>query len=55
MFTGIVEGTGKLTRITRKRGISTLEIDLGSMRKGLKKGHSVCCEGVCLTAECPWR
>jgi len=50
MFTGIVEGTGRLTRITRKRGISTLEIDLGAMRKGLKKGHSVCCEGVCLTA-----
>ena len=50
MFTGIVEGTGKLKRITRKRGISTLEIDLDSMRKGLKKGHSVCCEGVCLTA-----
>jgi riboflavin synthase len=50
MFTGIVEGTGKLKRITSKRGISTFEIDLGSMRKGLKKGHSVCCEGVCLTA-----
>ena len=50
MFTGIVEGTAELKRITRKRGISTLEIDLGSMRKGLKKGHSVCCEGVCLTA-----
>ena len=54
MFTGIVEGTGELTRITRKRGISTLEIDLGSMRKGLKKGHSVCCEGVCLTAVRFW-
>ncbi len=50
MFTGIVEGTAELKRITRRRGISTLEIDLGSMRKGLKKGHSVCCEGVCLTA-----
>jgi riboflavin synthase len=50
MFTGIVEGTGKLKRITHKRGISTFEIDLGSMRKGLKKGHSVCCQGVCLTA-----
>jgi riboflavin synthase len=50
MFTGIVEGTGRLTRITRKRGISTLQIDLGPLRKDLKKGHSVCCEGVCLTA-----
>jgi riboflavin synthase len=50
MFTGIVEGTGELKRITRNRGISTLEIDLGSRRKGLKKGDSVCCEGVCLTA-----
>lgn len=50
MFTGIVEGTGKLKRIDHGRGISTLEVDLGSMRKGLRKGHSVCCEGVCLTA-----
>lgn len=50
MFTGIVEGTGALKRIKRKRKISTLEIELGSVRKGLKKGDSVCCEGVCLTA-----
>jgi riboflavin synthase len=50
MFTGIIEGMGSLEQITRKRGISTLEIDLGTMRKGLKKGDSVCCEGVCLTA-----
>ena len=50
MFTGIVEGMGSLKQITRNRGISTLEIDLGPMRKGLKKGDSVCCEGVCLTA-----
>jgi riboflavin synthase len=50
MFTGIVESMGSLKQITRNRGISTLEIDLGPMRKGLKKGDSVCCEGVCLTA-----
>jgi len=50
MFTGIVEGMGRLDRITRKEGISTFEIDLGPMRKGLKTGDSVCCEGVCLTA-----
>jgi riboflavin synthase len=50
MFTGIVEGMGRVERITRKRGISTFEIDLGPMRKGLKQGDSVCCDGVCLTA-----
>lgn len=50
MFTGIVEGLGRLKRIARTSGISTFEIDLGPMRKGLRKGDSVCCDGVCLTA-----
>ena len=53
MFTGIVEGTGKVKKIskdTKNRSAIQMEIDLGKHRKGLKIGQSVALNGVCLTA-----
>ena len=53
MFTGIVEGTGtvnKISKITKNRSAIEMTIDLGKQVKGLKIGQSVALNGVCLTA-----
>jgi riboflavin synthase len=53
MFTGIVEGIGKVERIsknTKNRSAIQLTVDLGKYSKGLKVGQSVALNGVCLTA-----
>jgi len=53
MFTGIVEGIGKVQRIsknTKNRSAIQLTVDLGKYSKGLKVGQSVALNGVCLTA-----
>lgn len=53
MFTGIVEGIGKVERIsknTKNRSAIQLTVDLGKYSKGLKIGQSVALNGVCLTA-----
>ena len=53
MFTGIVEGTGKvkkISRITKNRSAIQMVVDLGKYGKGLKIGQSVALNGVCLTA-----
>ena len=53
MFTGIIEGTGKvdkISRTTKNRSAIQMTIDLGSKVKGLKIGQSVAINGVCLTA-----
>jgi len=52
MFTGIVVGTGKVKKITKKtknRSAIQIIVDLGKYAKGLKIGESVALNGVCLT------
>ena len=52
MFTGIVEGIGKIkkiSKITKNRSAIHMIVDLGKHRKGLKIGQSVALNGVCLT------
>ncbi|HUT05965.1 MAG TPA: riboflavin synthase [Nitrosopumilaceae archaeon] len=52
MFTGIVEGIGKVKRIskaTKNRSAIQMLVDLGKHGKGLKPGQSVALNGVCLT------
>ncbi len=52
MFTGIVEGTGKVLQIkhnTKNRSAIKMTVDLGKNSKGLKLGQSVALNGVCLT------
>jgi len=53
MFTGIVEGVGKIKNIsrnTKNRSDVKMTVDLGKHAKGLKIGQSVALNGVCLTA-----
>ncbi|EGP94485.1 Riboflavin synthase, alpha subunit [Nitrosarchaeum koreense MY1] len=53
MFTGIVEGIGKIEKIsknTKTRSSIQMTVNLGKHAKGLKIGQSVSLNGVCLTA-----
>ena len=53
MFTGIVEGIGKIEKIsknTKTRSSIQMTVNLGKHAKGLKIGQSVALNGVCLTA-----
>ncbi len=53
MFTGIVEGIGKIEKIsknTKNRCAIQMTVNLGKHAKGLKIGQSVSLNGVCLTA-----
>ena len=53
MFTGIVEGVGKIQKIsrnTKNRSDIQMTVDLGKYAKGLKIGQSVALNGVCLPA-----
>lgn len=51
MFTGIVEGIGRVKSISKSRkGADTaLRVELGKLSRGLKRGDSVCINGACLT------
>ena len=52
MFTGIIEGLGtikKFDKNTKTRSAAKMQVDLGKLAKGLKAGHSVAINGVCLT------
>ena len=52
MFTGIIEGLGTIKRFdkqTKTRSAAKMKVDLGNLAKGLKVGHSVAINGVCLT------
>jgi riboflavin synthase len=52
LFTGIVEGIGKvkkITKATKNRSAIKMIVDLGKHGKGLKIGQSVALNGVCLT------
>ena len=53
MFTGIIEGVGKVEKITNNttnRSAFKMTVDLGKHAKGLKVGQSVALNGVCLSA-----
>ena len=51
MFSGIVQGTGKVSKITIKKDHITLEISAPkNFNKKLKKGASISVDGVCLTS-----
>ena len=53
MFTGIIEGVGKIEKIsqnTKNRSAFQMTVDLGKHAKGLKVGQSVSLNGVCLSA-----
>ena len=51
MFTGIVEGMGKVKSVSKgRRGADTaMRLSLGRLGRGLKRGDSVCINGACLT------
>ena len=52
MFTGIITGTCKITKIVQKTGNRSaikVSVDLGKNSKGLKIGQSVALNGVCLS------
>ena len=53
MFTGIVEGTGRVEKISasKDRSARTVTVRMGQAARGLKKGRSVSVNGACLTAE----
>ena len=53
MFTGIIVGTGKVTKLeqkTKNRSAIRMTVDLGKYASGLKIGQSVAINGVCLSA-----
>jgi riboflavin synthase len=53
MFTGIIEGIGKIEKIsknTKNRSAIQMTVNLGKHAKGLKIGQSIALNGVCLTA-----
>ena len=50
VFTGIVEGTGIISKITLKENLTTIIVKTPSnFSKGIQVGASVCVDGVCLT------
>ena len=50
VFTGIVEGTGIISKINRKENLTTIIVKTPSnFSKGIEVGASVCVDGVCLT------
>ena len=53
MFTGIIQGVGKIekiSKITKNRSAFQMTVDLGKHARGLKVGQSVALNGVCLSA-----
>jgi riboflavin synthase len=49
MFTGLVEGTGRVVFVVKRGGTIRLGIVAGRLAKDMKVGHSVSVNGVCLT------
>ena len=52
MFTGIIQGLGRVERISTVKGngkAAKMSVDLGRLAKGLKIGDSVSINGACLT------
>ena len=50
VFTGIVEGTGIISKIAKKENLSTITVQTPfNFNEGIQVGASVCVDGVCLT------
>ncbi|GAC1425423.1 MAG: riboflavin synthase [Actinomycetota bacterium] len=49
MFTGIIEGTGRVVRLLRRGGGARLEVRAPGMLDGVKPGDSVAVNGACVT------
>ena len=49
MFSGIVEETGVVKRITSRKNLSVLEVQARRVLKGAKRGVSIAIDGACLT------
>jgi riboflavin synthase len=49
MFTGLVEGTGRVLTLNSGGGVTRLVIDAGSLAEGARVGDSVALNGCCLT------
>ena len=49
MFTGLVEGTGRILSLESAQGVTRLMIDAGPLAAGAKIGDSVAVNGCCLT------
>ena len=49
MFTGIVEETGKVQSLGRKKNLSLLKISARKVTKGVRLGGSMAVDGACLT------
>lgn len=50
MFTGIVEGTGRVVRAERRGDVLAVRIEAGELGRELPEGASVAVNGCCLTA-----
>ncbi len=50
MFTGLVEGTGRVLSLEKKDGITRLLLDAGPLADGARAGDSIAINGCCLTA-----
>lgn len=49
MFTGLVEGTGRVVALLSTEGVTRLTIDAGPLAEGVRIGDSVALNGCCLT------
>jgi riboflavin synthase len=49
MFTGVIEGIGKVTAVARRRADLAITVDVGDAVPDPVIGESVACDGVCLT------
>ena len=49
MFTGIIEGTGRVLGLTVSGGSGRLRVELGGLAEGVRAGDSVSVDGACLT------
>ena len=50
MFTGLIEGTGRVLALVSPKGVAlSLMIDAGSLAEGAQIGDSVAINGCCLT------
>jgi riboflavin synthase len=51
MFTGIVEGKGRVLRHAKEAGGVRMVVDLGAVSEGVRVGDSIAVAGCCLTVE----
>ena len=49
MFTGLVEGMGRVLTLESQEGVTRLMVDMGSLAEGVRTGDSIAINGCCLT------